>query len=63
MNIPEIRELKQELEAALQKAFSDFHNKTGVGVCGVRVDRYTSITLNQPRRTCIENVIIELESL
>ena len=63
MNIHQIRDLKQELEAALQKAFSDFHNKTGVAVRGVRVNYYTSVTLDQPRRTYIENVTVELESL
>ena len=63
MNIHQIRELKQELEAALQKAFGDFHNKTGVGVRGVRVNYYTSVTLDQPRETYIENVTIELENL
>ena len=63
MNIHEIRDLKQELEAALQKAFSDFHNKTGVAVRGVRVNYYTSVTLDSPRRTYIENVTVELENL
>ena len=63
MNIHQIRELKQELEGALQKAFSDFHNKTGVAVRGVRVNHYTRVTLDRPRETCIENVTIELENL
>ena len=63
MTIDEVRTLRQELEEALQKAFGDFHNKTGVGVRGVRVNYYTSVTLGRPRETYIENVTVDLENL
>ena len=64
MNIQKIRDLKQELEVALQKAFSDFHNKTGVGVRGVSLDHRTVWGVDQPQRTnYLASVTIELESL
>ena len=64
MNIQEIRDLKQDLEGALQKAFSDFHNKTGVGVRGVSLDHRTVWGVDQPQRTnYLTSVTIELESL
>ena len=59
MNIRQIRELKQELEAALQKAFSDFHNKTGVGVCGVEIAPHRNLA----GKTLYTTVTIDLESL
>ena len=59
MNIHEIRDLKQELEAALQKAFSDFHNKTGVVVCGVEIAPHRNLA----GQTLYTTVTIELESL
>ena len=63
MNIHQIRELKQELEAALQKAFSDFHNKTGVGVRGVSLDHRVLQRIGVADECYVSNVTIELESL
>jgi hypothetical protein len=65
MNIPEIKALKQELEEALTKAFSDFHALTGVQVERVEVARRVRISpiAGVAREVSIGSVNVTLENL
>ena len=64
MTIPEIKALKQELEAALLCAFTDFQTKTGLAVESIEVARSVVHRIDSPNaRSYITSLNVKLESV
>ena len=64
MTIDEVRTLRQELEDAVRKAFSDFEGRTTLSVKDVRLNRISTTRLGDHRSSSVlGEVIIELDGL